>query len=284
MEREGPGDSRVASVDSSIAQKKERNINLERIYGQEKGRLAALVGRDPVAFLHRFPDKRDIELAGFLASQFAYGRVAQVKGFLEVLFDRMAGGPYRFITEGDLATLGDLYYRFQKGRDIVEVASTLRAVIERFGSIGEMIGHYYEGDFRRALWAAREDFVRGSEGLFFFFPKAAPASPLKRWNLYARWMVRRDDIDFGLWDFMDRASLIVPLDANIFKIGACNGWTDQKAQSWKAACQITDVLKRHDPDDPLKYDFFLCHVVGMEGRCRGVPDERCRKGCFLNAL
>jgi uncharacterized protein (TIGR02757 family) len=237
-----------------------------------------------VAFLHGFSDKRDIELAGFIASQFAYGRVGQVTGFLKVFFDRMTGGPYRFITQGDPATLGDLYYRFQKGSDIVEVVRTLRAIVDRFESIGGMIGHYYEGDLRRALWTARDDFVRGGDSLLFFFPKASPTSPLKRWNLYARWMVRRDEIDFGLWDFMDRKSLIVPLDANIFKIGTCNGWTDQKTQSWKAARQITDVLRHHDPEDPLKYDFFLCHVVGMDGGCKGVPNDRCRKGCFLNAL
>jgi uncharacterized protein (TIGR02757 family) len=237
-----------------------------------------------VAFLHGFSDARDIELAGFVASQFAYGRVQQVTQFLNRLFGRMKGGPYRFITEGDLGSSRDLYYRFQKGADIVEVLSTLRAVVERFGSIGNMIAHYYEGDFRRALWSARDDFIRGEDSLLFFFPKPSAASPLKRWNLYARWMVRKDEIDFGLWDFMDKSDLIVPLDANIFKIGTCLGWTGQKAQTWKAACQITDVLKRHDPDDPLKYDFFLCHVVGMDGGCTGTGSDKCRKGCFLNAL
>lgn len=282
MEGQNPGRSRVVFI--GLNREKERSIDLERIYGQEKGKLAALVGRDPVAFLHGFSSEKDIELAGFVASQFAYGRVQQVTQFLKMLFARMKGGPYRFITEGDLGSLIDLYYRFQKGADIVEVLSTLRAVVEKFGSVGNMIAHYYEGDFRRALWSARDDFISGSDSLLFFFPKPSVASPLKRWNLYARWMVRKDGIDFGLWDFMDRRDLIVPLDANIFKIGTCHGWTEQKAQTWKAARQITDVLKRHDPDDPLKYDFFLCHVVGMDGGCTGTRNDKCRKGCFLNAL
>jgi uncharacterized protein (TIGR02757 family) len=196
----------------------------------------------------------------------------------------MTGGPYAFVREGDLNTLGDLYYRFQKGPDIIEVISALRAIVERFGGIGHMIEHYYEGEFRRALWAARTDFIRGGDSLLFFFPKPVLSSPLKRWNLYARWMVRRDEIDFGLWDFIDRAALIVPLDANIFKIGTCHGWTDQKAPTWKAACQITDVLKQACPEDPLKYDFFLCHVVGMDGGCTGSQNDLCREGCFLNAI
>ena len=180
--------------------------------------------------------------------------------------------------------MGDLYYRFQKGRDIIEVFRTLRSVVEKFGSLGHMIEHYFEGELRRALWAATSDFIHGGDSLCFFFPKPVLSSPLKRWNLYARWMVRKDDIDFGLWDFVDTSSLVVPLDANIFKIGTCLGWTDQKAPSWKAASQITEALKGFCPGDPLKYDFFLCHVVGMDGGCTGTETESCSKGCFLNAL
>jgi uncharacterized protein (TIGR02757 family) len=283
MERQGPGKSCIAFTNPKIL-KRNRNINLQQIYEGEKERLGALVGRDPVAFLHRFSDKRDIELAGFIASQFAYGRVQQVMRFLDEIFGRMTGGPYGFIREGDLAALGDLYYRFQKGPDIIEVLGTVRAIVERFEGIGPMIEHYYEGDFRRALWTARADFIHGGDSLLFFFPKPAPSSPLKRWHLYARWMVRRDEIDFGLWDFMDRSSLVIPLDANVFKIGTCRGWTDQRAPSWKAACQITDVLKCHSPDDPLKYDFFLCHVVGMDGGCKGAQNSFCRDGCILDAV
>jgi uncharacterized protein (TIGR02757 family) len=219
-------------------------------------------------------------VAGFIASQFAYGRVQLVTRFLGELFGRMGDSPYAFIREGDLSVLRGLYYRLHKGADIIELFRMLRQILRKFGSIGGMLEHFYEGDLRAALWAARNDVIRGDSHLFFF-PKRGSSSPLKRWSLYARWMVRRDEIDFGLWNFMDKASLVVPLDANIFKIGTCHGWTDQKAQTWKTACQITNVLKTYCPDDPLKYDFFLCHVVGINGGCSGVKSSACAKRCLL---
>jgi uncharacterized protein (TIGR02757 family) len=239
---------------------------------------------DPVAFLHSFSDPRDIEIAGFIASQFAYGRVQQVTSFLGELFGRMEGGPYHFVCSGDFAALSALYYRFQKGPDIVRLFAFLNEVVTRYGGIGKMIQHYYEGELRRALWAARKDLIRGDKDLLFFFPKAAPASPLKRWNLYARWMVREDNIDFGLWRFMEKNVLVIPLDANVFKIGRCHGWTGQRAQTWKAACDITGVLKGFCPEDPLKYDFLLCHVIGIGGGCTGVQKQGCEGRCFSDEV
>ncbi len=231
-------------------------------------------GTTPSPSCTGLPSPEDIELAGFIASQFAYGRVQQVTRFLAGLFARMGGSPYAFIASGDFARLSDLYYRFHKGPDIIRLFTLLERIVERYGGIGGMIEHYYEGDVRKAVWAARADVIGPSDDLLFFFPKEAPASPFKRWSLYARWMVRTDEIDFGLWTFVATRDLVVPLDANIFKIGRCLGWTDQKAQNWKAACQITDELKKHCPEDPLKYDFFLCHVVGIGGGCNGCEKRR----------
>ena len=284
MEEQGRKSPCIAFRKAFLRIKRENAINLEQIYEREKEGLAALVGNDPVAFLRRFTDPRDIETAGFIASQFAYGRVQQVTRFLAELFLAMGDSPHAFIASGDLTRLRDLYYRFHKGPDIIRLFTLLRRIVEKHGGIGGMIGHYYEGDLRKAVWAARADLIGPSDDLLFFFPREAPASPFKRWSLYARWMVRRDEIDFGLWTFMERRDLVVPLDANIFKIGGCLGWTDQKAQNWKAARQITDELKKHCPEDPLKYDFFLCHVVGIGGHCGGKRNGDCAKGCLLHEI
>lgn len=236
-----------------------------------------------MAFLHGFSDPSDIETAGFLASQFAYGRAGSVMGFLRVLFERLGQSPFNFVADGDLSVLNPLYYRFHKGPDIVRLFTVLRRMVRRFGGIGPMIEHYYEGDFREALWRARQEMVPGDD-LLFFFPRRDSTSPLKRWSLYTRWMVRKDEIDFGLWTFMDTSSLVVPLDANIFKIGRCRGWTGRTTQSWKAACEITDALKTYSGEDPVKFDFFLCHVVGIQGGCTGKKSPACAGGCLLHEL
>jgi uncharacterized protein (TIGR02757 family) len=203
--------------------------------------------------------------------------------FLRVLFERVGTSPFGFVADGDLSVLNSLYYRFHKGTDIVRLFTVLRGMVRRFGGIGPMMEHYYEGDFREALWHVRQEMVPADD-FPFFFPKRASTSPLKRWSLYARWMVRKDEIDFGLWKFMDTSSLVVPLDANIFKIGRCRGWTGRTTQSWKAACEITDALKQYSVEDPVKFDFFLCHVVGIQGGCTGRKVSACAEGCLLHEL
>ena len=259
-------------------------INLKDIYEREKGHLVSIMENDPVEFLHRYHDPDDMEIAGFLGSQFAYGTIAVFKRFLEALFSRMGESPVRFIEKGDFSSLKGLYYRFQKEDDIILLLQVLRTIRLDFGGVGAMLKTYYKGDLREALWTARQHLFPDSGKLTFFFPKPSPANPQKRWSLYARWMVRKDAIDVGLWDFIDKSDLIIPLDTHIFKIGRCLGWTKCASQCYNAARDITEVLKGFSPEDPLAYDFFLCHRIGIKAGCTGKRTEQCRKACLLYEL
>jgi uncharacterized protein (TIGR02757 family) len=231
--------------------------------------------------VHKFGDRKDQEIAGFLGSQFAYGKIDLFKRFLTSLFERMGRSPSLFIREGDFASLKGLYYRFQKEEDLADLFGVLKRMLDEFGSIGSTIEHFYTGDAREALWRVREYYFGNSNGLSFFFPKRLKSNPLKRWNLYLRWMVRKDEVDMGLWNFIDKKDLIVPLDTHIFKIGKCLGWTACKGQTYKAATDITEALKKFSPEDPLKYDLFLCHVVGIKGGCTGKKSGKCKSACLV---
>lgn len=193
----------------------------------------------------------------------------------------MGNSPSQFIIKGDFSSFHGLYYRFQKSDDIVYLFVILKRIFERFGGIGAMLRHLYGGDTRSMIWNVRDEFFGTDERLTFFFPKPSNSNPMKRWNLYLRWMVRKDEIDVGLWDFIPKEGLVIPLDTHIFKIGRCFGWTNQKNPSWKAACEITDVLRTFSPEDPLKYDFFLCQGVGINGGCTGVRRSECLGNCVL---
>jgi len=241
-----------------------------------------MMEKDPVAFVHEYAGARDREIAGFMASQFAYGNIKAMKQFLARLFAEMGESPYAFIKKGKFSSIGRLYYRFQKGEEIIDLFDTLRRIIKDYGSMGAMLEAHYDGDIRKALWEVRERyFGSDSNRLIFFFPKRSSTNPLKRWNLYLRWMVRKDAIDLGIWHFIDKRDLIVPLDTHLYKIGRCLGWTTAQTQSWKAACEITKALKGHSPDDPLKYDFFLCHMVGIEAGCTGSKGPGCEQRCRI---
>ena len=193
----------------------------------------------------------------------------------------MGRSPARFVKKGDFASFHGLYYRFQKEEDVADLFRTLKRILDEFGSIGDMVRRFYSGDAREALWSAREYLLGESDRLTFFFPKRLKSNPLKRWNLYLRWMVRKDEVDLGLWDFIERKDLIIPLDTHIFKIGRCLGWTTARTQSYRAAQEITQALKKFDPEDPLKYDLFLCHVVGIGSGCTGRRSSVCERKCLF---
>ena len=91
----------------------------------------------------------------------------------------------------------------------------------------------------------------------------------KRLNLFLRWMVRKDNLDLGLWQNISPSKLIIPLDVHIARLGPKLGLTNRKSADWKMALEITESLRRFDPADPVRYDFALCKV-GMLYHC---PDQ-----------
>jgi uncharacterized protein (TIGR02757 family) len=91
-------------------------------------------------------------------------------------------------------------------------------------------------------------------------------------------MVRRDALDLGVWTHVPASQLIVPLDTHVIRVGRCLRLTRYVSPGWRMAKDITASLRRLDADDPVKYDFALCHL-GMTnasgfGRPKG-DDSRC---------
>ena len=119
-------------------------------------------------------------------------------------------------------------------------------------------------------------------GVCYFFPRPSAGSGCKRLNLFLRWMVRRDALDLGVWTRVSPAKLVVPLDTHVIRVGRCLRLTRYTSPGWPMARDITASLRRLDADDPVKYDFALCHL-GMMNACgfnrasvgSGPPDSQC---------
>jgi len=94
-------------------------------------------------------------------------------------------------------------------------------------------------------------------------------------------MVRTGDIDFGIWDKIPAFKLIIPLDTHIARISRCLGFTKRTSSDWKTAKEITEALKQFDKQDPLKYDFALCHH-GISGLCRGEKSAGVCESCTFS--
>ena len=99
-----------------------------------------------------------------------------------------------------------------------------------------------------------------SIGSKFMFPVPEKGSACKRMNLFLRWMVRKDDLDFGLWREIHTSKLVIPVDTHVARISRSLRLTKRKNVSWKMAEEITEKLKKFDPEDPVKYDFAICHI------------------------
>jgi uncharacterized protein (TIGR02757 family) len=121
-----------------------------------------------------------------------------------------------------------------------------------------------------------------SRGLKFLLAGPAGGSACKRLNLFLRWMVRKDDVDVGLWKSIDKAKLIVPVDVHIGRLCRILGMYTHRTISLASAIEITESFATVEPADPVKYDFALSRIGITEG-CNGKYNLRC-EGCEIFAL
>jgi uncharacterized protein (TIGR02757 family) len=254
---------------------------------------------DPIEFPHRYSRPEDIEIAGFIASSFAYGKVGLFKPVIEKILKPGGKCPAEFVSNFNLKKdkkyLNDIRYRFSKEDDIVCFIYLLHNVIKTWGSLKSLFYHYYtpeHEDIKEALTGFVSYFldqdtskVYGENikprGLSHLLPSPKKGSACKRLNLFLRWMVRTKDIDLGVWDNIPPSKLIIPLDTHIAKISKCLGLTKKTASDWKTAKEITERLRKFAPEDPLKYDFALCHK-GISGLCKGRKFRDVCSSCIFN--
>src|ERR1700690_1148020 len=269
---------------------------LDRFYREYNFKERVL--HDPIEFPHRYREKRDIEITGFISSSLAYGKVELFRAVLEKIFSIMGRSPYDFILSTGLANqkklLTGIKYRFNENEDIVCLIFILKTALQKNDSLENLFKKKYSDEDRnigQALSGYMDELtqidtskVYGSNihppGLMQFFASPVNGSACKRANLFLRWMIRDRDIDFGIWKGIAKNKLIIPLDTHIAKISRCLSFSNRKSQDWKMAVEITEALKQFDPDDPLKYDFALCHH-GISGACKGEKQSEACKACIL---
>jgi len=257
-----------------------------------KGRLA----HDPLEIPHRYRDPRDIEVAGFIASCLAYGRVELFKPVIEKILSVMGEHPAAFLRDFRVKRYADRFvfkYRFNESRDILCLLYLLHKLLARHPSLEEAFAGYYRPEdqdtgrmitgFIGEITSFDTSGVYGSDmrppGLMQFLPSPSGGSACKRINLFLRWMIRERDIDLGIWKRIPQDRLVIPLDTHIARIARCLHLTRRASSDWKTAVEITGALKGFDPEDPLKYDFALCHQ-GISGLCKPGDTSGCRS-CFL---
>lgn len=256
--------------------------------------VAARLAADPVRFPRRYGFARpeDAEVAAFLSALLAFGRVNAFAAKLESLLARLGPEPARSLRDGDPAEFSrGFVYRWVRPADLARLLRGIRGTLREAGSLGAAFrrarvagGEGVRGalaHFRGAL-VARSGRGAPSRAFENLLPDPARGSACKRANLFLRWMARPDDgVDLGLWtEFLPPRELIVPLDTHVARIARYAGLTRRRSSDWTTAAEITASLRRVDPEDPVRYDFALCHL-GMSGAC---PRRRRPDACRACAL
>jgi uncharacterized protein (TIGR02757 family) len=262
---------------------------------------AARAQHDAIRHPLRFQDPGDREIVGLLTACLAYGRVGLFGPQVDLLLQRMGPSPARFVSEFDPGRQGRAFdgfrYRFNRPRDIVGFCLATQGILARWGSlracfvagyspedrhVGPALGRFVDTLLEQDLSAAFPG-KRFSYGFRHLFPHPATGGACKRLLLFLRWMVRREPPDFGLWPEIPPAALLMPVDTHVEHMARAVGLTRRRTRDWRMVEEITARLRDLDPQDPVKYDFALCHKR-MSGDCRGAADRVVCGPCGLRGV
>ena len=259
------------------------------------------VGQDAIQFPLRYRDPADIELAGLFASCMAYGRVDLFGAQVSLVLAQMGESPSRFVWGFDLEKHRDAFsgfgYRFNRERDVLAFCLAAQRLLVRHGSlkafflegyspahphVGPAVENFAAG-FRRQDLSAVFPRNRLSYGFTHWFPLPSTGGACKRLHLYLRWMVRRESPDFGIWSDIPPSALLMPVDTHIENMARSIGLTRRRSRNWRMVEEITAGLRRLDPEDPVRYDFALCHKR-MSGQCLNRRDAEICAPCGLKPV
>jgi len=248
--------------------------------------------RDPVDFVHRYEEPRDQEIVGLLASSLAFGNVVAARRSIDRVLTALGPEPAVTVEGAKPAELRrrlrGFVHRIYRDEHLASVLWRAGGLLREHETLGNAFTQFHEasgGDFREGL-ARFADALRGdttSRSLRHLVSDPRAGSACKRLVLYARWMVRpADGVDLGLWPIAP-SELVIPVDTHIHRISRNLGLTHRRTASWATAEEITAALRQFDPEDPVKYDFALCHL-GVSRECPSRPDPAKCERCVLQSV
>lgn len=234
---------------------------------------------DPISIPHAFDDPRDQEVIGFYAALLAWGRRDVMLRKLGELCERMGPSPSRFVRTFDPAedggALEGFVHRTFQPTDAFWLTRNLSRALDRYGSmeglfaahrpeeqcaVDSPVGVMLQG-VSRTLLTIHDDTPRR---LRKHLARPEAGSACKRLNMYVRWMVRSGPVDFGIWNCVDPADLMVPVDVHVGRTARALGLLDRKSNDWTAVRRLTRICRHFCPSDPARYDFAFFGVGSQE--------------------
>ena len=235
------------------------------------------IEKDPICIPHMFKKQQDIEIAAFFAAIFAWGNRTTIINKSNELLERMDHAPYDFCIHHqtkDLKKLLDFVHRTFNDTDALYCVEFFK---NHYTKNETLETAFFENQITRKKIDNVESALIHFQSYFMSLedaPKrtqkhiASPAtgSTCKRLNMFLRWMVRKDKqgVDFGLWNSIKPASLIIPIDVHVARVSRALGILKRPQTDWLAAMELTEYCRTLDPKDPVKYDFALFSLGVIE--------------------
>ncbi len=240
------------------------NIKNELEYLTEKYEVESFIKDDPIQFLHKFNNDKDIELVGFISSLFAFGSRKVFIKKLEELFSIMDNKPLEYVLNFNPKTLKGFNYRFAKDFDIIEVFSILQKLYKENKRLKDLFEYGYNIDNSVLnMFQTVTDYFYANvksqvgQGFYHLIPNPKNSGAMKRMCMFLRWMVRKPPVDLGIWKFISTSELLIPLDVHVARLSREMGLLKRSSNDFKAVIELTNNLKNFDSKDPVKFDFAI---------------------------
>ena len=249
--------------------------------------------KDPIQLVHLYPRAKDKEIVGFITALLSYGSVGTILSSCRKVLAPLGSSPSSFLKNKNLKGLwSGFYHRFTTGDDIEILLSWTKSGLSKHLSLED---YFLVPSNKNSIRELLSSFVQRltaeplpphlrkvahyrQRNLKYLLSDPARGSACKRLNMFLRWMIRPNDgIDLGLWKNIPAKDLILPIDTHLLKTLHRLKWTKSPNATWKVAEEATHQLRRICPEDPIKFDFALCHL-SMSGHsilnfAKGTPNE-----------
>jgi uncharacterized protein (TIGR02757 family) len=249
----------------------------------------ARTNADPIQFPRWYFEQgrapAEIESVALFSAMLAYGSAAQ---FIKKIEQTLNACEWRFLDlildQTRAANFAWPAYRLSTGSEIGILARAAGKLITRHKSLKTVFlkGYRPNTSIKEGLISLHQALCHEAEkiggplarGTRHLLPDPAAGGCVKRWHMFLRWLVRPE---------VSPALLLIPLDRHISRIARNLGLTTRGSDDWKTAEEISASLARFCPQDPIKYDFSLCHL-GIAGECTHGKDQQLCRRCLLASV
>jgi uncharacterized protein (TIGR02757 family) len=234
---------------------------------------------DPSRFMHEVEGQKNQETIAFIASCLSYGSRKQFFPKIRYIIKCSKGDVYNWVLnnkfEKDIPDNDECYYRLYSNHMMNKFLHALSDMLAIYGSLGNYLkrnclsARNFNSDEKatalECVEALSEFFTQ--KGVEVIVPKNTKSS-CKRVCMFLRWMVRdKSPVDLGLWaDFIDKKSLIMPLDTHVMQESRNLELTGSKTASMSTAIELSETMLEVFPDDPLRGDFALFGLGVNKGK------------------